>query len=88
MKITIIGDIICDKPMLKAAKKTGFKEMFNPLKEYLKDSDYVIANLETSISNKKHTKNTFSFCNPPTLLDTLKENKIFLREFGYVLFTS
>ena len=78
-KITILGDIICDREMLKKAKYEdtyNFDDMFSPLKGFLSDSDYVIANLETCISNSNYTNSTFSFCTPTTLLDTLKKTGI------------
>ena len=73
-KISIIGDIICDREMLKGAKegKTyNFIKMVTPLKDYFKDSDYVISNLETSITNSRFTNSTFSFSNPEELLKML-----------------
>ena len=64
IKISIVGDIVCDKKMLKAAfkdNKYSFDEMFSPLNNYFKDSDYVIGNLESVISHKNYTNSTFSF---------------------------
>jgi len=78
-KITILGDIVCDGEMLKAARigknKYNFDSMFQPLKSYLRKSDYVVANLETPISDTglKYTSSVFSFNNPESLLKTLKE---------------
>mgnify|MGYP002801036613 CR=1 FL=1 len=48
MKLTFVGDIACDKPLLKAAKtETGFdfSDVFRTEKLFSK-SDYVIGNLE------------------------------------------
>ena len=76
-KITFVGDIICDKEMLKAGKigknSYNFDEMFLPLKDYFKDSSYVIGNLETVISNRNYTDSVFSFCNPEELVKSLKD---------------
>ena len=75
-KITIIGDIICDKDMIKSARKSknefDFNDMFSPLKDYFKSSDYVLANIDSTIGNSNYTKSTFSFCTPSSFLDTLK----------------
>ena len=69
-KISIIGDIVCDKEMLKY--KSKFNDMLSPLKEYFKSTDYLVCNLETVISSSNYTDSVFSFCNPKELLDTLK----------------
>lgn len=75
-KITFIGDIVCDKEMLKHSKNSrgeyDFSKMFEPLEKYFNDSVYVITNLETIIDKVNYTKNTFSFSNPPSLLLALK----------------
>ena len=54
-KITLIGDIICDKDMIKYSKKNNynFNDMFLPLKDYFKSSDYVISNIDSTIGNSK-----------------------------------
>ena len=75
-KITIIGDIICDKDMIKNAKKSkneyNFNDMFLHLKDYFKSSDYVIANIDSTVGNNNYTNSTFSFCTPSSFLDALK----------------
>ena len=76
IKVTIIGDIVCDKEMLKHSlenNKYCFDKYFSPLKDYFKDSDYVVGNLETIISNIDYTNSTFSFCNPEELIISLKK---------------
>lgn len=75
-KITLIGDIVCDRQMLKNAKignTYDFEKMFSPLIDFFKDSDYVIANLETSISDGNYTKSIFSFSNPEELVVAIKK---------------
>ena len=48
--------------------------MFLPLKDYFKDSNYVICNLESVISNEmKYSNGAFSFCNPENLVVGLKK---------------
>lgn len=76
-KITIVGDIICDGEMLKAAKnrngKYCFDDMFSPLVGYFRDSDFVVGNLESSIANQYYTNSVFSFNNPEELVASLKK---------------
>lgn len=52
MKLSFVGDIACDRPLLKAAKKeTGydFSDVFRT-KKLFADSDFVIGNLEVSFA--------------------------------------
>ena len=76
-KLTIIGDIVCDKEMLRHSRSKNkiydFTEMFSPLCDFFKNSDYVIANMETVIDNNNFTKSVFSFSNPCNLLKALKQ---------------
>ena len=74
-KITIVGDIICDGEMLKAAKdkcgKYCFDDMFSPLVGYFDESVIVVGNLESSIANQYYTNSVFSFNNPEELVASL-----------------
>ena len=77
-KITILGDIMVEPPFMQQVAKDGkydFLPSFQPLKSILKDSDYVIGNLETPLAGEEsgYTKELVSFNSPDTLLDTLKE---------------
>lgn len=75
-KVTITGDIICDKEMLKHAKSKkeyDFSKMLEPLKDCFATSDEVIGVLETPIANSKYTNKTFSFNSPKALVKALKE---------------
>lgn len=51
IKLSFLGDITCDRPMLKAAKHSDgtfdFEPSLRALKTVLADSDYVVGNLET-----------------------------------------
>ena len=57
MKLTFLGDIMCESPVLKAAKcrcgKYDFKGVFAPSKALLGKSDYIIGNLETPLAGKE-----------------------------------
>lgn len=51
IKLSFLGDITCDRPMLRAARKTDgtydFETSISALKSVLSNSDYVVGNLET-----------------------------------------
>lgn len=69
LKITFLGDILCQMQMLEAYRQGNeynFDSIFTPSKELLKKSDYVIANLETPISenNTNLTSSLYSFNTP------------------------
>lgn len=80
IKISFLGDIICQLPFLKAAQKRGndFYTAFAGLQPLLKDSDYVVANLETPIAGEEagYTNDIYSFNTPAEFLDALKRLKI------------
>lgn len=49
IKVSFIGDIMCEKPFLNAAKTGGvydFEKAFSGLRDFFGKSDYVIGNLE------------------------------------------
>ncbi len=79
MKMTFLGDIMCEPPVLKAAKRKGgtydFRSVFSPIKELLSDSDYVIGNFETPMAGKeaKYTFTHFSFNAPDEYADAIKD---------------
>lgn len=77
-KITVIGDIMVEPPFMQQVEQGGkydFKPSFAPLKSILKESDYVIGNLETPLAGEEggYTKVLVSFNSPDTLLDALKD---------------
>ena len=52
-RITFLGDALCNQPLLEAHGTSGghdFRPVFAPLRDYLSQSDFVVANLETPIS--------------------------------------
>lgn len=56
IKINILGDLMCDNALLKAAKtETGydFTDVFINIKKYLDNADLTIANFETVMTGKE-----------------------------------
>ncbi len=81
MRITFVGDIMCELPLLHAAKKEGkydFSQVFSGTKELFENSDLVVGNLETPVAGRKagYTKDLYSFNTPAEFLDALKTSNI------------
>lgn len=68
-KITIIGDITCDRPLLEATRIHGedsFSGVFSKVKPLLASSDYVVANFETVCAGSSNDfQNEFFLYNTP-----------------------
>ncbi len=78
MKITFVGDIMCEPLMLKAAKRAGeydFSGVFRNVRDLFAESDYVIGNLETPLAGEKavYTSGLLSFNTPDSFADAIKE---------------
>ena len=79
MKLTFLGDIMCEPPVLKAAKRRGgaydFSGVFAQTKALLSESDYVIGNLETPLAGKEavYTQSHLAFNAPDTFVDAIME---------------
>lgn len=79
MKITIVGDIMCEPPILKAAKKPDgtydFSPMYEKVKPLFSESDYVIGNMETTLAGEEagYTETFFSFNAPDSFGEALKD---------------
>ena len=77
MKITLLPDIMCEPPVLKAAKRRGgkydFCGVFAHTKELIGESDYVIGNLETPLAGKEagYTNTHICFNAPDEYADAL-----------------
>ena len=77
MKITFLGDIMCEPPVCKAAKRAhggyDFRGVFAPSKKLLGESDYVIGNLETPLAGKeaKFSDTHLCFNAPDEYVDAL-----------------
>ena len=67
-KITFTGDIMCEKAMLDSYfkdKSSDFDDIFMDIKDFLKESDYIVGNLETPVDDhQKYTNDIFSFNTP------------------------
>ena len=78
-KLTIIGDIMCEPPVLKQAEREDgsydFMPAFCHLKALLSGADYVLGNLETPLAGEEsgYTVRLVSFNAPVELAETLKE---------------
>lgn len=80
-KISFIGDIMCEKPLLKASKSNAgyqFWNVFEGTKRLFSASDYVVGNLETVFAGAEagYTKALYSFNTPDEFLDALKMSGI------------
>ena len=79
MKLTILGDIMAEKPVLDAAKcrcgKYKFKGVFAPSRKLLAESDYIIGNLETPLAGKEavYAENHVCFNAPDEIVDAIME---------------
>lgn len=75
IKISILGDIMCEKEILnkKNPESTDFSNLFSQISPVLKDSDYVIGNLESVFAGKSatYTNSMYSFNTPDVFLDQL-----------------
>lgn len=80
IKISFLGDIICQMPFLKAAqnRNNDFYTAFSGLQGILSESDYVVANLETPIAGEDagYSDELYSFNTPAAFLDGLKKVKV------------
>ena len=77
-KITFLGDIMIEPPVLKAAKrprgKYDFTDVFKYVKPIFDQSDYVIGNFETPLAGKdaKYTQHHYAFNAPDEYADAVK----------------
>lgn len=81
IKISFLGDIMCELPLLRAYRHYGkkvFDKLFENCSNLLSESDFVIGNLETVCAGEKEgfTKELYSFNTPDEFLDALKDSQI------------
>lgn len=80
VKLSFLGDVMCEEPFLRAALRKGggikynFDGTFNRLVPLLSKSDFIIANLETPIAGKdlRYTHELYSFNSPLEFAEALK----------------
>lgn len=79
VKISFLGDITCDRPMLKAARREDgtfdFSQSLSFLKELFRNSDYIVGNLETVFAGEGFGYNpgAITYNSPDDLAFALKE---------------
>ncbi|MBQ7768957.1 MAG: CapA family protein [Oscillospiraceae bacterium] len=79
MKLTILGDIMAEIPVLRAAKcrcgKYDFSGVFDPSRKLLAESDYIIGNLETPLAGEEATysQNHVCFNAPDEYVDAIMD---------------
>lgn len=82
VKISFVGDIMCELPLLKASKigtsVYDFDKVFKNVKGLIQESDYVVGNLETICAGEKFglTNDLFSFNSPQSFVKSLKNSGI------------
>src|SRR5690625_3859797 len=82
IKISFLGDIMCEMPLLHASKisndKYNFDKVFANMKEVFQESDYVIGNLETVCAGKNYgyTNHIYSFNTPSEFIKSIKSSGI------------
>ena len=78
MKITVLGDIMCEPPILKASKKADgtydFHGVFEKVRPMLSEADYVIANLEFPLAGEAagYSDEFYCFNAPDSFADAVK----------------
>lgn len=81
MKLSFLGDIMCEQPFLRAARRSmDFSAAFQKVAPLLTKSDYVVGNLETPFAGTDagYTSQLYSFNTPDAFLDALKPLNIHL----------
>ena len=82
VKISFIGDIMCEHTRLDSYKKEDgsydFSHLFSPCKDLFLKSDYVVANLETPVAGKelKYSFKDYNFNTPEEILSAIKNNGV------------
>jgi len=79
MKITVLGDIMCEPPILKASKRKdgtyNFDGTFEKVRPMLDEADYVIGNMEFPCAGEEavYTNGFFSFNAPDSFAQAIKD---------------
>lgn len=76
--ISVAGDVMMDGSVRQQINRQGYDYPWEKVKEYFKESDLAIVNLETSITTKgvKWPGKYFNFRSNPENLDSMKEAKV------------
>src|SRR5699024_627500 len=82
IKLSFLGDIMCEMPLLKASNIEGddynFDAVFKEMQPIFEQSDYVVGNLETVCAGKElgYTNHVFSFNTPDQFIDSIQKSGI------------
>lgn len=81
IKISFVGDIMCEMPLLKGSKQNGnynFDSVFKHVRDLFKQSHYVVGNLETVCAGESmgYTDHIFSFNTPDDFITAVKKSGI------------
>ena len=74
-RLTFVGDIACDRPLLKAAKHGGkydFSRVFQT-QEVFQGSDFVIGNLESCFGGGHYGKKPYHYSVPDSFGDAIRD---------------
>lgn len=90
IKITIIGDIMSDFTQIPLFFKQGYDFAFENVINEFSDSDLLICNLETPISENQNdfSKEQYNFCAPSNIVDAiskLNKNVVYLTANNHCL---
>lgn len=79
IKISFIGDIMCEKETLENYKQDDdyvFTEIFKDIELYLKKSDIVIGNLETPLGDEDYVNHKWLFNAPRSFIEPWKQYNV------------
>ena len=75
IRLTFVGDIACDRPLLKAARrgrKYDFSRVFNT-EEVFRGSDLVVGNLESCFGGAHYGKKPYHYSVPDSFCDAMRD---------------
>lgn len=79
MKITFVGDLMIEPPVLKAAKQPDgtydFFPMFSGMQRLLSEADLLVGNLETPLAGEEaqYTQHYYAFNSPDSYVDAIQK---------------
>ena len=79
MKITILGDIMCEPTVLNGGRQPdgsyNFDSMYTRIQPLLQQADYVIGNMETPLAGEEagYTATFFSFNAPDSFASAMQD---------------
>ena len=85
-RLTFVGDIACDRPLLKAAEKHGkydYSRVFHT-ESVFKESDLVVGNLETCFGGGNYGKKPYHYSIPDSFCEAIRETGVLQAFCHYV----